>query len=93
MVAAAEAFLPAETPFHNAERMMKVEPFLGWAIYHIDSSGSECLVASALGSGGRSSRVVVDLAEVEGVMAGSQCVLGAEVEGMTFPLAPDIHWI
>lgn len=93
MVAAAEALVRAETLFHIAEQKRKVEPSRGWAIYHIDSSQSECLVASALGSGGKSSRVAVGLAEVVKVMAGSQCTLGAEVEGMTFPVVFDPEWV
>jgi len=91
-VVLAEAFPLAVSHNRIAERTMRARPFPGWAICHIDFSGSGGPVASALGNGGRSSRVV-DLAEVEVVMAGSQCALWAEVEGMNFPLTLGIRWV
>ena len=68
-VVLAEAFPLAVSHNRIAERTMRARPFPGWAICHIDFSGSGGPVASALGNGGRSSRVV-DLAEIGVVMAG-----------------------
>ncbi len=65
----AEASSSAVSHFRMAERTIEAHRFLGWAICHIDFSGSGGPVASALGNGGRSSRVV-DLAEIGVVMAG-----------------------